>query len=128
MAPTVLQQIIPGRWPGIVFTEQGETRLKEVSDFLDTLPEAHPDLAAEVRKAFTDKLDYLNGYGGAPDDPEKRYWVELSYDLSPYSFSVLWRTLGRKGPVHFNGGLIWHGGGNETYNVSLTPQWWGVHT
>jgi hypothetical protein len=124
---TTTPGLCPTRWPGITFTDAGKARLQEVSDFLDTLPEKHPEVAKEIRAAFIGKLDYLNTYSGDPGDPNKRFRVELHSDWSDYSFSVCWLRAS-DGAFAFNGGLVWHGGSNETFTVSLTPQWWGVHT
>lgn len=123
-------EISPARWPGIVFTDRGAERLGEVSEFLDGLLRQGVDagMAGQIYDEFISRMDYLNGYGGQPGDPNKRYWVELSSDFTIHSFSILWRRQGPDGPVVFNGGLIWHGGSNETFTVSLTRQWWGIHT
>ena len=128
MSITIEKPITLNRWPGITFfNDSAEKRLEEVASFLEGLEATHPDVAPEIRDAFIQKMDSLNEYGGKPGDPDKRFRVELGWDSVAYSFSICWYHM-KSGTFFMNGGLIWHGGGNETYTVSLTPQWWGIHT
>lgn len=126
---TQIAAFIPETWEGIEFTERGAEVLAECVDFLvNKLPTltGSVDTQVQIREEFVQRMDYLDGYGGKPGDPDKRFWVHLHSDWSPMSFSITWLKPDRT--YAFNGGLIWHGGGNETFTVSLTPCWWGIHT
>ncbi len=123
-----LAEMSPSSWGGLSFTPVGEERLQEVKHFLlEELPlmeGATPEVVGAIRSEFLERMNYLNGYGG------DRYRVSLSRDWAPYSFSLAWMCPDERGEYTkfaFNGGLIFHGAG-ETFTVSLTRQWWGVHT
>lgn len=121
-----ISTMTPASWPDLEFTDTGAERLQEVKHFLlEELPlmdGATPEVVEAIRKEFLERMDYLNGYG---DD---RYRVSLGRDWAPYSFSLAWmRKVEGAYRFAFNGGLIFHGAG-ETFTVSLTRQWWGVHT
>jgi len=89
------KEITSTSWPGLTFTPQGLERLTEVSEFLDKLDEEGNEKANEVRAAFIEKMDYLNGYGGpvSDDDNRRRFLVDLSRDWAPLSFSLVWTRL-----------------------------------
>lgn len=122
------KSIEPASWLNIEFHETGIARLVEVSAFLESLPEKAPEHAAEITAAFIEKMDYLDGYGRHEGEPP-RYQVNLARDWAEHSFSIVWLNIqGEDKTFAFQGGLIWHGGCNETFTVSLSPQWWGIHT
>lgn len=121
------------RFDRIRFTQQGEERFAEVQAFLDDLGHQGHELAAEVRSEFEKRLGYLDDFGGpvGDEDPRRRFLVTLGRDFAPLSFTVTWEQLDlRTGEYRFafNGGLIWHGGGNDPLTVALTPCFWGIHT
>lgn len=107
----------------LTFSEEGRRRYDEVQKFLSELPEDGEHTAA-IREEFAQRIKYLREYGG------DRFRVELHSDWAPLSFSIVWfvRTKDGEWRFAFNGGLIWHGGSNDPLTVSLTPQWWGIHT
>lgn len=119
---TLLQ--MPGNMKGLNFTERGMVRLDEVKTFLmeklPTVENVDSITRFDILDCFMKRMKYLDEYGG------DRYRVELHSDWAPLSFSLYWQPT--KGGSGFNGGLIWEGGGNETFTVSLQPQWWGIHT
>ncbi len=125
--------LVTSRWPHLQFTDTGRTRFDEVVAFLDNLEiENHPH-RAEIRADFIDRLDFLDAYGGAisEGDGRRRFRVALGRDWAPHSFSVVWEQLDLQSGTYryaFNGGLIWHGGPDDPLCVSLTPQWFGIHT
>ncbi len=105
------------------FTKQGQARLEEVRAFLSALPETGQ--SGEIKKEFNQTLAYLNRYGG------DRYKVSLHADRAPLSFALVWSRLNQETGEYeysFRGGLIWHGGSNDPLTVSVSPQWWGIHT
>jgi hypothetical protein len=62
-------------------------------------------------------------------NPEKRFKVELSWDFAVNSFSVVWlKPKDGEWVYGWNGGFIWHGGSNDPMTITLTPQWFGIHT
>lgn len=133
-APTRVA-IVPASWPNIVFNEQAVERLAEVDAFCESLLVQKHKHAEEIRAEFIEKLDYLNGYGGTvaedhPAYPARRFQVHIGRDWADKSFSLVWKTRNAQGLYDYGwqGGLIWHGGGNETFAVQLVPSWWGIHT
>jgi hypothetical protein len=129
-----MEDIKEERWPNIQFTESGKAQLDRVREFLTKLEEAKHEKADEITKEFIVRMGYLNDYGGqvAEADARRRFKITLSKDWADLSFSITWQTLnlpiGEYGYPSWNGGLIWHGGPNEPFCVSITPQWWGVHS
>lgn len=115
-------------------TDQGRKRLDEVLAFLDRLDAAGHALAVKARGEFTERLLYLDGFGGAVSetDARRRYQVTLGADMYELSFTVTWRQLKQESGAYtysFNGGLIWHGGPGDPMVVCLVPDMlWGIHT
>lgn len=124
--------ICPSRWPTLAFTECGLRRLEEVREYLDELDaRKHPNAAA-IRDEFLRRMDYLASYGGEVGDGDRRrrFRVRLSRDWAPGSFGLLWEALEPTSGLYryaFEGGLIFHGGGDPLC-VSLTPQFYGIHS
>jgi len=125
--------LVPQRWPHIRFTEHGQHRFAEVVSFLHALEtEKHP-LGEEIVNDFISRLDYLDSFGGQVSDTDDRhrYRVTLGRDWAPHSFSIVWEMLDLQAGTYdyaFQGGLIWHGGPGDPLCVTLTPQWFGIHT
>jgi len=115
----------------IIITDAGQERLAEVRAFLDRLKASDSEQAAAIRNEFDQRLAYLDDFGGSTEDGMRLFRVTLGRDWAPLSFSVLWERWSEKSRSYeyaFNGGLIWHGGTNDPLTVTLTPQWWGIHT
>jgi hypothetical protein len=91
-----------------------------------------------TNNALSNRLKYLENYGGKNSDGSDRMRVRLMPDGAPMSFYFViekrndageWRTL-------FNGGLLFHGrhdghgtGADPTLAVTLTPvSGWSLHT
>ncbi len=91
-----------------------------------------------TNNALSNRLKYLENYGGADADGNDRMRVRLAPDFAPMSFSFVielrsaagdWRTL-------FNGALVFHGrhdgkgsGSAPTFAVTLEPTvGWSIHT
>ncbi len=125
--------LTPCRWPHLDFTDGGQNRFDEVVAFLDTLDaEDHP-LHGEIAEDLVKKLDYLDAYGGSVSEADDRSWyrVQLGRDWAAHSFSLTWKRLDVVTGTYryaFNGGLIWHGGPGDPLSVTVTPQWFGIHT
>ena len=81
---------------------------------------------AEARTQLLDRLRYLNDYGVNEDTGARAFYVVLLWDSSPHCAGVAWRKP--DGRSVFHGGLTYDGPGNQSLTVSLTPQWWGIHT
>ena len=115
------------------FTDQGKERFSEVLQLLDKLEgEQHP-LFQKIYEELVAGLSYLNSYGAVVDgdEPRRCFQITLGRDFAPPSFTLTWSRLNTKNAEYqfaFNGGLIWHGGGNDPFCVSLSPQFWGIHT
>lgn len=92
----------------------------------------------KTNNALSNRLKYLEEYGGKDDAGNDRMRVRLMPDFAPMSFFFvieaknaegLWRTL-------FNGGVIYHGrhddnggGAAPTFAVTLEPTvGWSIHT
>jgi len=115
----------------LIITEAGQEQLAEVHAFLDKLDAAGSEHAAAIRQEFDQRLAYLDDFGGILEDGTRFFRVILTRDWAPYSFSLTWERWNQATGAYeyaFNGGLIWHGGGNDPLTVTLTPQWWGIHT
>lgn len=91
-----------------------------------------------TNNALSNRLKYLDGYGGKDSDGNDRMRVHLTPDFAPFSFFFViekkndageWRAL-------FNGGLLFHGrhdgngsGSTPTFATTLEPTvGWSVHT
>lgn len=128
-----MSPIVPQRWPHLQFTDSGKDRFAEVVSFLHALEtEKHP-LGTEIRAEFISRLDYLDSFGGqvSDEDDRHRYRITLGRDWAQHSFSIIWEQLDTKTGTYdyaFQGGLIWHGGPGDPLCVTLTPQWFGIHT
>jgi hypothetical protein len=135
---------ISRRYPNLSFSESGLTRLAMTVGWL---------LGHEDREALAEYLDerlrYLDEFGGKTEDGKfARFRVVLGDDRLPGSFTLAWHAKvsdpegtrrelnvehGTETAMYkyaWNGGLILHGGGNETFTVRLgsdnNP--WGIHT
>ena len=134
LLPAASREGLAVTWPDLSFTAQGLARYAEVLKFLRELEAEKHEFAAEIVQCFIERLDYLNGYGGSlsDEDPRPRFRVELGHDWAPLSFSLSWLRYDPKAPDSYAyawcGGLTWHGGGNDPLTISLTPQWFGIHT
>lgn len=120
-------------WPNLCFTKAGEQRLFEVFGFLRGLRQAGHELAEEIRAEFYDRMAFLNDFGGTVSDQDdrRRFQITLGRDFAAMSLTITWEALDAKVDDYrfsFRGGLIWHGGSNDPLSVSVTPQWWGIHT
>jgi len=115
----------------LIITDAGQEQLAEVRAFLDTLEAEGSEHAAAIHEEFSQRLGYLDAFGGSMDDGTRLFRVTLGRDWAPLSFTILWEQWSEKSQNYeyaFNGGLIWHGGGNDPLTVTLTPMWWGIHT
>ncbi len=120
-------------WASISFSDSGRDRLDEVMAFLDDLEQQEHPLAAMARAEFTERMNYLNDFGGAVSDVDdrRRFRVTLLADWAPLSFGITWYRLNRETGEYlfaFRGGLIFHGGSNDPLCVSVTPCIFGIHT
>ena len=115
----------------LLFTAAGKERLAEIHAFLDKLNSSASEHAAAIQQEFFQRLAYLDDFGGTSDDGTRPYRVTLGRDFADLSFTLVWERWNPSTETYeyaFNGGLIWHGGPNDPLTVSLTPQWWGIHT
>lgn len=108
-------------------------RVAEVLAFLDELERRQHPLAERARSEFTERMSYLDSFGGAvsEDDARRRFRVTLGRDWAPLSFSLTWRRLVAAPDEYvyaFNGGLIYHGRSIDPLAVSLTPVLFGIHS
>jgi hypothetical protein len=128
-ASTVLA---PEAFPHLLFSPQGLTRLEEVRTMLEALEQRDVELHTAVEAELLRRLRYLNDYGGVTPGTDFHSWrVTLTWDMAPCSFGLIFEH--RKTPEEsyvavMTGGLIFHGGSNDPFCVSLSPQYWGVHT
>jgi hypothetical protein len=122
----------PEAFPHLLFSPQALTRLEEVCTMLEALEERDAELHAAVEEELLRRLRYLNDYGGVVPGTDFHPWrVTLTWDMAPCSFGLIFEH--RKAPeasyeAVMTGGLIFHGGTNDPFCVSLSPQYWGVHT
>ena len=127
------------KYPSIHFNEPARERLQECLDFINSDGVCEHEKGQEVVDQFHERMAYLDGYGGTVgefhgdgrEDDRRRFRVSLGRDFAPLSFSVVWEQLDPERGVYeycFNGGFICHCCGAETFTVSLTPQYWGIHT
>lgn len=117
----------------LILTEAGRTRLDEVLVFLEALDTKGHALAAKARTQLTERLLYLDGYGGtvSETDPRRRFRVTLGRDLYPLSFTVTWHMLRPDSGEHvysMNGGLLWHGHGDPGAVCIEADLLWAIHT
>jgi len=134
------------RYPNLHFTESGYTRLAMTVGWL--LGREDEETLAQY---LDERLTYLNGYG-AEEGKAPRYRVSLGDDRMPGSFTLAWfnrtdKVEGSRMEMNierwenneyktvlysyaWNGGLILHGGGNETFTVRVGDDSnpWGIHT
>lgn len=85
----------------------------------------------DTNNTLSNRLRYLETYGGKDQDGNARMRVRLSPDFAPFSFFFLIERKTESGgwsPL-FNGGLLYHGphdghgsGAGPTYAVSLGPE------
>jgi hypothetical protein len=136
------------RYPNLAFSETGLTRFALTIGWM---------LGRDDREALAQHLDerltLLNEYGGRTEDGKfPRFRVLLGDDRLPGSFALgwyvkvaepegtrrelnieMWGEHGTEVATYkyaWNGGLILHGGGNETFTVRLGDDSnpWGIHT
>jgi len=125
----------------IDWTESAIEQLDTIGTLLDQMRDGEYDAIPDKKRqaetadtmeaAFLDKVRYLDSYGA--NEGKKTFRVQLWRDSSWLSFSILWfwnknyETAERK--VFMQGGLIFNGGTNESYSVSIgTPSLWSVNT
>lgn len=92
------------------------------------LPTFRKDEDPEYVKWITEGIEKHNA---GPTDLRPNYQVRLSADWAPHSFGIDWYKINLESGDYrytFSGGLVYHGGGNETLTVSLVSQTWGIHT
>lgn len=114
---------IVSKYSDIEWHDSSFSKLEEVARRWNGLPE-------EAQKQFHSRLQYLSDYGCA--DGRRRFTVVLMSDWAEMSFLILWfknNIHGTRSSKYFmNGRLIWHGGPGDPLCVSITPQYWGIHT
>lgn len=113
-------QEIKAKFPRLEFDASGTERLQEILVFLEKRKELEP--------RFMKRLQYLNDYAG-----DRSQGCRLYKDFSPLSFEIV--MLDAKGGRWFNGGLIYHGRGDDgvggpSYSVRLgdLDEDWSIHT
>jgi hypothetical protein len=119
-------------WPHLIFNEAAVARLAEVQEFFVGLEKQRPDLAEEIINEFHARMEYLNNYGGVVSSTNRarRFRLTLGKDWADKSFSITWEGRDAEGKYRYtcSGGLIWHGGPGDPLTVSVTPQFWGIHS
>ena len=88
--------------------------------------------------ALSNRLAYLEKYGGKSEDGAERMRVRLFRDFAPYSFGFVieQKTATDEWARLFEGGLLYHGphdgngsGAGPTFAVTLAPTLgWSIHT
>lgn len=92
----------------------------------------------DTNNMLSNRLRYLETYGGKDEDGTDRMRVRLAPDFAPFSFFFVIEKKTESGgwsPL-FNGGLIFHGrhdgngsGSAPTFAVTLEPTTgWSIHT
>lgn len=92
----------------------------------------------KTNNALSNRLKYLENYGGKDKDGSDRMRVRLMPDGAPMSFYFVIETKNAAGEwkTLFNGGVIYHGpldgngsGSAPTFAVTLEPTiGWSIHT
>lgn len=116
------------------FTKQGRERLDEVLAFLDTLEARDAALGRKARTELTERLLYLDGFGGtvSQENPRRRFEVTLGWDIYPLCFAITWSAWNAKTEQYcasMRGGLVWQGGPGDSGSVCLDRELlWSIHT
>lgn len=94
--------------------------------------------SGDKNNTLSNRLHYLENYGGKSNDGEERMRVRLMPDGAPHSFYFLieQRKADGRWSLLFNGGLLFHGphdrsgsGDAPTFSVTLEPTvGWSIHT
>jgi|TARA_Y100000310_G_scaffold40434_1_gene37974 hypothetical protein len=118
-------------FPEIVFDDTAMQHLEDISEFIRNVSDI--EVRCKIIEELYERLEYLNGYGGAvsDDDARRRFKVWLFHDLADMSFGISWQKLNKETntySAYMGGGLIWHGGPNDPLTVPLVKQYWGIHT
>ena len=118
-------------FPEIVFDDTAMQHLEDISEFIRGVSDI--EVRCKIIEELYGRLERLSGYGGtvSDEDNRKRYKVQLFHDWADLSFSIVWKYLDKETNTYshsMQGGLIWHGGSNDPLAVSLTNQYWGIHT
>ena len=118
-------------FPEIVFDNTAMQHLEDISEFIRNVSDI--EVRCNIIEELYERLEYLNGYGGSvsDDDARRRFKVWLFHDWADLSFGIVWESLNKETNTYrhsMQGGLIWHGGSNDPLTVSLTKQYWGIHT
>ena len=118
-------------FPEIVFDDTAMQHLEDISEFIKKVSDI--EVRCKIIEELYERLEYLNGYGGAvsDDDARRRFKVWLFHDLADMSFGISWQKLNKETNTYsaaMGGGLIWYGGPNDPLTVPLVKQYWGIHT
>lgn len=116
------------------FTPQGRKRLDEVLTFLDALEARDAAFGYKARTELTERLMYLDGFGGtvSDEDSRRRFEVTLGWDMYPLCFAITWCAWNAKTEQYcasMRGGLVWQGGPVDSGSVCLDRELlWSIHT